>query len=313
VAFARRRGVQLGWRLAFDEQQDSDPLPYQQIHRSAIALSALIGNSIGISQTDALGRLVMFWFQVSEPRALEALISAGKTAVVLPEAEARARVKMAFGPAVEVDTLVLAGALANEPGGGFRVRGMSRQLETIRGRIQRRMTSIAGGKASAAARTQKTGSAMPKRTALRKNTNRGSTAAEPPTNPEDRGQRTEERGKIDPDLFGGAPAEAKTKKKSLQVEDYEEFQKTRRGRFEKLGVDFVADEPPNFMLITNALKRIAAECADEDELWSLFDAYLQADFPAKYDPPYKFSAFTSAKVWPGLLRDLRGQPREAQS
>lgn len=101
----------------------------------------------------------------------------------------------------------------------------------------------------------------------------------------------------------------KPKAVSEWVTHFEEFQATRAARFQSLGLELVPDEPANFVLVTAALKRIRAKCHDDDELWELFSAYMRADAPASYEPPYKFKAFTSDKWWANLLAAHRGEPK----
>lgn len=100
------------------------------------------------------------------------------------------------------------------------------------------------------------------------------------------------------------PAPARTR--SVHEENYDQFQATRREKFTRLGVAFVPDKRHAPMYINVALKAVRDACENDAELFSIFDAYMAEDYPARFDPPYPFSALASQKVWPPLLDRLRG-------
>lgn len=86
--------------------------------------------------------------------------------------------------------------------------------------------------------------------------------------------------------------------------DYEYFESRRKKRLEELG-GFVEDKRPAVPFINAALKKIREACESEDELWDLMQEYFSREYPAKYEPPFPFEAFCSAKVWPKLLAEMR--------
>jgi len=113
------------------------------------------------------------------------------------------------------------------------------------------------------------------------------------------------------DLPGVPVPEPVPRKKSANEAHHDEFQNSRRTRLERLGVPFVDDKPNAIAFVNASLSRIRAACADDEELWLLFDAYFAEPKPAQYDPPYPFNAFASEKWWKYLLEQVvRGQPHQ---
>jgi hypothetical protein len=319
-----------------ERSQDSDPFPYLQFHRSAVQLATQLGLATGLETDRAIGRLVLFWLQCSEPRAIERLIHEGKTSLVLSRKEAETRIGAAFGKNVSLEVMVIVGILSEEDGDKFRVRGLSRQFKVAQDRIRKSEISSLGGKASVLSRNSKAEAPEPKKKTKKDTSKNGppiqpdlnldSTQVEPEVN---RGatqtsdvrrqtldvQKLEVRTTIagEAENYQGDAAKKATeeREKSIEVVDYEVFEAYRRDRLKSLGVEFVPDEKPNYAFITAAIRRIKKDCVDDDELWDLMRQYTAETFPAAYDIPYKFKSFTSKLVWPGLLSDMRGQPRKA--
>lgn len=141
---------------------DSDPLPFMQLDRSAKAKAAMLAGATDLTFQHALGSLISFWDMNGDPREIERLLDAGETAIVLDGPELALRFKIASGK--DVDPSVIARCGFAEPvGDKYRVRGMSRFFEPIQKRRQARSAASAGGKASVEARRAKTGSARPQK------------------------------------------------------------------------------------------------------------------------------------------------------
>lgn len=143
------------------DQSDSDGLPYTQLDRSAKPKAAMLSTILGVTYQHGIGGLAEFWELCGEPRELERLILSGQDAVILDGADLERRFELGMGRPLSADRLVGLGLAQALPDGRFRVRGMSRYLDPIRRRIQAREAAVAGGKASAAARKAKNGSAQP--------------------------------------------------------------------------------------------------------------------------------------------------------
>lgn len=146
-------------------------------------------------------------------------------------------------------------------------------------------------------------------------------AAKPARNP--RGTRAESGSvdvDVDPDvdvdvdyrtedLSSGAEP-PKSRKASWQQDFAAEFQRDRLERLARLEVEATPETYP-VTFLNKALKTIADAAgggdAGREAVLAAMDAYFEADWPAKYNPPYPFSAFVSKKVWPKLL----GQQQES--
>jgi hypothetical protein len=142
------------------DQSNSDGLPYSQVDRSAKPKAAMLSTILGVTYQHAIGGLVEFWDLCGPPRELERLLESGIDKVVLDAEDLERRFLMGMGKPITAAQLVSLG-LAEEDGVGYRVRGMSRYFEPIRRRVQNRIAAANGGKASAAARKAKSGTAQP--------------------------------------------------------------------------------------------------------------------------------------------------------
>lgn len=125
---------------------DIDPqLPFIQLHRSVLQRASVLAPSLGMSTAQAIGCMVLFWMELSDRRLLAKHIPNGK--VVLEGPELARRLRMSFGHAVDVEDFIVAGlieregnALGDGVGTWFRIRGMSRQLETEAKRLKIKRT-----------------------------------------------------------------------------------------------------------------------------------------------------------------------------
>ena len=203
------------------EQSDSDPLPYTQVDRAVKTKAALLAGELQVTTQHALGSLVEFWDLNGDPRELEKLLEKGLDEVVISAAEAKIRFRLASGKDVDPRFLATLGLL-EQRGEDFRVRGMSRYFKPLKVRLHARTIAAAGGKASAASRKAKNGTAQPARSASGSESGSmsGSTGAEPHlepasnhapnhapnrrrTQPEHSGQRSAVSGQV---VFTGADA-----------------------------------------------------------------------------------------------------------
>lgn len=121
-------------------RKEIDPqLPYTQVHRSSAQKAAALAPLIHVTPQHARGSVLEFWERLSDRRTLKrGLERAGGAAIVLTRAEAEAHLMHAFGMKVEPDLIVTAGFLEPLTEGLYRVRGMSRQLETEAKRLRSR-------------------------------------------------------------------------------------------------------------------------------------------------------------------------------
>ncbi len=143
------------------DHPNSDPLPFTQLDRAVKPRAATLSTMVGVTYQHALGSLAEFWEACGDPRELERLLRQGKDEVVLSREEVAGRLEIAFGRPVNVDSCRMLGLLEARPD-GFRVRGMSRYFAPIRARLVAREKGSAGGKASAAARKERDGTAQPR-------------------------------------------------------------------------------------------------------------------------------------------------------
>ena len=190
-------------------EQSSDALPFTQVDRAVKAKAALLAGYIATTVQHALGSLVEFWDLCSDPRELEVILAETpperEPELVLTADDVGLRFHLASGH--KVDPVVLANLGFLEPvGDQYRVRGMSRQFSTVGGRLSRRRAAQEAGKRSAETRRARSGTAQPRsqvvdealsivRTLPERPPNDARTSTERQSNPEDRGQRTEDREK----------------------------------------------------------------------------------------------------------------------
>lgn len=122
-------------------------------------------------------------------------------------------------------------------------------------------------------------------------------------------------------LPGVPPAPPKPPRQpSVHEENHEEFQKARRERFASLGIDFVPDEANTAAFIVVTLKRLRDACANDDELFELFDRYLGLSWPANPPrnlppgaafAPYSLRTLASVNTWRPLLDEIRASKPKA--
>jgi hypothetical protein len=108
-------------------------------------------------------------------------------------------------------------------------------------------------------------------------------------------------------------------KPNIHLENHAEFQTARRERLQKLGVEYVPDEPNTAAFVVVTMKKLRDQCTDDDELWRLIDAYLRLDWPAnpprdwpagKAYSPYPLRILGGPNVFQKLLAEIRA-PRAA--
>lgn len=148
--------------MSRNDQQNSDPLPYTQVDRAVKPKAALLAGYLGVTVQHALGSLVEFWDLCGDPREIERLVAAGQHEIILTAAEVQTRFAMAAGKPADVSALASLGLLEPKGGDAYRVRGMSRYFTPVERRVQARQAASAGGKASARARKERTGTAQPR-------------------------------------------------------------------------------------------------------------------------------------------------------
>lgn len=108
------------------------------------------------------------------------------------------------------------------------------------------------------------------------------------------------------ELPGVPPAPPKPPRQPSEHEvNHGEFQAARRERFEKLGVDYVPDEPNTAAFIVVTMKRLRDACRDDDELWALVDAFMGDRWAASLTPPFPLKALGHPKVHGRLFEELR--------
>lgn len=128
-----------------------DPqLPYIQVHRSVSAMASQIAPLLGVTYQHARGAFDVFWESLADRRILARALLLPEPMVVLDDLECRQRLQLAFGAKVEPAMVATVGALELLPDKKWRVRGMSRYLETERGRRDWADKSAKGGRSRAA-------------------------------------------------------------------------------------------------------------------------------------------------------------------
>lgn len=309
--------------------EESDPLPFSQVHRAVKSRAALLAGALGVTTQHAIGSLVEWWDLHSDPRNLETILLANpeNPTVEVSGEEARETFALASGKEVEPAILVRLGFLERVDADRFRVRGMSRYFQTVAKRVHLRGLAEKGGRASAAARKAASGTAQP---ANQDSTgveptpeaepNRGRTVArsgaepEPEPNPNhDSTKRREERGDIKEDLFGSVGA-APGRKLSKWETIWAEMTELRAQRLAELGQDA---EPQVFKparlnhLMAGVGARIALKMR-EDPDWpkgvddlaaarALWEIYLRNTFWRLKDPPFPLEGFaapaTQEAIW----------------
>lgn len=93
---------------------------------------------------------------------------------------------------------------------------------------------------------------------------------------------------------------------SVHEENHAEFQTSRRKRLERLGVEYVPDEQNTPAFVVVSMKRLRDHCCDDDELFALFDLFLNEPWAARCSPPFPLRALAAEKTWRRLLGQLRG-------
>jgi len=119
-------------------REQIDPqLPYVQVHRSSALAAVGLAGLADVTPQHARGSILAFWEGLSDRRILRAALERPDgPAVVLTEEEAADRLMMAFGKSMSPRLVAVAGFLEPLPGGGYRVRGMSRQMSTEAKRLR---------------------------------------------------------------------------------------------------------------------------------------------------------------------------------
>ncbi len=282
--------------MKFDERGDNEPLPFIKLDRTFRAKASALSEPLGVSWQHVTGAMGFFWELCGEPRVLEQLLAKGVREIVLPRDTVARRLRLAFGKDIAPEVLVDAGLLEPRDGDTFRVKGMSRFFDVIEARLLARDKGARGGRASAAARRGKGGSAQPARTNTGRSGSRSESAApsaqpqlkqmveqvvEParssteapgqpdgaagskPNQPEDRGQRTE----ASKDLLLQARA----------VENYslgEAF--ARRAQDRRIELGYVEERPDEYAKglgawFSEALMKLNG---DDLRLWQAFEEFL---------------------------------------
>lgn len=287
------------------KQDNSDPLPYQQIDRSARVMAARMAQVYEFSFQHALGSLSEFFEMNGDPRRLQELIAEGKDEVILDKDELVRRFKIASGKVADPADLTLLGVVEEQESGAFRVRGMSRYFAPLLKRKKGNANASLGGKKSAETRKKKFGSAVPVGAS-----NGDAPAAKKKTKP------TPAQAEIPGMPPAPPPAPRALSRQQTAEVDY---QRTRRiVMVEEEGLDFVEDEKHGPAFINVALKKILDACEplarDGASGWErLLDLWFKQPWAAKMDPPFPFSAFASDSVQfgspdqpnrPGLLKRL---------
>ena len=124
-------------------RREIDPqLPFIQIHRGLEARAARLAQMEGMPHSQAVGGMVVLWMDLSDRRILrKAIARPGGSAVVLSKGELEGKLRLAFGRAVAIESLVLCGLI--EPmENGYRIRGMSRQMQVEASRLKIQLTAL---------------------------------------------------------------------------------------------------------------------------------------------------------------------------
>lgn len=154
--------------MSAHEQASSDPLPYVQVDRAAFEKASLLAPQADVTRNHALGGLVSFWQHCADRRRLEKVLlntPEGETpALVFNSDELMAIFEITVTPAKKLTPLHLEviGLVEKVDDDRFRVRGMSRAFKPIMDSASWRDLAVKAGKASAAARKAKNGTAQPR-------------------------------------------------------------------------------------------------------------------------------------------------------
>jgi hypothetical protein len=308
--------------------EESDPLPFSQVHRATKSRTALLAGALGVTTQHALGSMVEWWDLHSDPRVLEEILLANPEdpAVIVTGEDAAATFELASGKRIDPRTLVRLGFLERLDVDRFRVRGMSRYFATVAKRLHLRTLAERGGRASAAARKAASGTAQPTtpdstgpEAEPEAGPNRGRTVArsgaepEPEPNPNhEPTKRREERGDIKEDLFGSVGA-APGRKLSKWETIWAEMVELRAQRLAELGQDA---EPQVFkpQRLNHLLAGVGASVAlkmREDPDWpkgvddlaavrALWEIYLRNTFWRLKEPAFPLEGFAAQKTQEAL-------------
>lgn len=286
------------------EQNDTDPLPYVELDRTAKAIAARLASHYGFSFQHAIGTLTEFWDLNGEPRALIALLEQNIEEVLLTKEEVVRRFRIASGlkdPVEPVDLVEMHVLATDEGRERWRVRGMSRYFKPLKTRMGRNVSASEGGKKSAEVRREKNGSAVPTNA-----TNEGKGKKKKPMQEE---------------LPGTPPKPERAL--SLQQEAFKQYQIERRHVIEvENGAVFTEDlptdrdgkptgHPYSIPFINNSLAPILKACAPlavgEDTGWSrLLHLWWDDAWASSRPTPFPFQALASEKVYKGFIDRLTG-------
>lgn len=113
-----------------------DPqLPYIQVHRGVAAMAAQLAPLLGVTYQHVRGSLDVFWENLADRRILARALVLTTPMVLLDDKECRRRLHLAFGMEVLPELAATVGVLELQPDAKWRVKGMSRYLETERTRL----------------------------------------------------------------------------------------------------------------------------------------------------------------------------------
>jgi hypothetical protein len=112
-------------------RQEIDPLfPFIQVDRGVGPKAAQLAGHLSVSYQHARGSLEIFWETLADRRRL-----ANREELVLPLAEVEVLLHLAFGRPVLPEIMVALGFLEPRETAGFRIRGMSRYINSEKARI----------------------------------------------------------------------------------------------------------------------------------------------------------------------------------
>lgn len=291
-----------------NKQDDSDPLPYQQIDRSARVMAARLASHYEVTFQHALGSLSEFFEMNGDPRRLQALIDDGKEEVMLDAGELRRRFKIASGKDADPLDLSLLGIVEAQGSDGYRVRGMSRYFAPLLKRRKGNVNASLGGKKSAESRKKKFGTAIPQ----------GATNGDgEPARSQPKKSRA---GPAQAEMPGIPPAPPRPPRAASRQETaYADYLSTRKIVMEKeLHLDFIPDEvqQPAFIntVLGKLLDKVEPLGRDGATGWErLLTLWFDQPWAAKYTPPFPFRVFATDTVQlgnpekpnlPGLLKRL---------
>lgn len=123
---------------------------FVQVEVGAISSASDLARAVGISDNDCLGGLVRFWHHaIRDNRRI-------KENSHIDTETLQAVTLQCWGRDVPAKHLEIAGFLAKDETGGWRVRGMSRYIESEEKREKMRALASRGGQASAQAKSKRT-------------------------------------------------------------------------------------------------------------------------------------------------------------